>query len=146
MKMSTRGRYGLRVMLELAINYGKTPVVAESIARSQEISENYIHMLVKSLKDSGLLVACRGPNGGYMLAKPPAQITVLEIINAMEGKTAVVDCIENKSSCSRSGSCIARSIWVRVNLAIDTSLEKITLGEIIGDQSRGEQEPFFYQI
>jgi Rrf2 family protein len=88
MKVSTRGRYGLRVMIELAAQYGNGPVLVDGIAKNQEISGKYIHVIVSGLRSAGLVRSVRGPNGGYELTRSPSRITALDVISALEGKSA----------------------------------------------------------
>jgi len=105
MKMSTRGRYGLRVMMELALHHGKGPVPVETIANNQEISGKYIHNLMSSLHSAGLARTVRGPKGGYELARPPSEITALDAVEALEGKNVLMECVADASSCRRAGRC-----------------------------------------
>lgn len=130
MKMSTKGRYGLRVMVELALNYGQGPMLTEAIAKNQQISDNYIHLLVKQLKDSGFIKATRGRNGGYYIARDPNLITVLEVVNAMEGKISVVECTDNSSFCERDDCCVARELWMDLRNLIEEALQKVTIGDL----------------
>ena len=131
-KISTRGRYGLRIMLELARNYDLASVQADAIAKNQEISANYIHLLVKELQQAGLIKAVRGPNGGYALARHPSAINAYEIIAALEGKTGIVECTGSADVCSRSASCVARQVWKKVDEAIKDVLIGINLEEMAG--------------
>lgn len=135
MKMSTKGRYGLRVMIELALNLGQGPILTETIAKNQQISEKYIHLLVRQLKDSGLIKAARGRNGGYFIAREPDEITVLEVVNAMEGKITVVECTSNSAYCDRDDCCIARDLWTTLSEVIEEALEKVTIGELARQQA-----------
>ncbi len=146
MKMSTKGRYGLRIMLELALNYGRKAVIADAIAQNQQISANYIHLLVKTLRDAGLITAARGPNGGYLLARPPAEINVLQIIDALEGKIRVVDCAAGGESCARTLECVAREVWEKLNLAVEDTLKGITLDQLVSKHEQALQARHDYQI
>jgi len=130
MKMSTKGRYGLRVMIELALNYGQGPVLVDAIAINQGLSGKYIHVLVGGLKSAGLIKAVRGPNGGYELTRDPATITALEIIQAMEGDLAPIPCVQNTSWCARNDSCASRELWCEVAEAITRVLAGRTLAEL----------------
>jgi Rrf2 family protein len=107
--MSTKGRYGLRVMVELASRFGHGPVLVEDIAKNQEISGKYIHVLVAGLKSAGLVCAVRGPNGGYKLTRSPANITALDV-SALEGKSAPVQCVADASYCARAAPRYARCV------------------------------------
>ncbi len=146
MKMSTKGRYGLRIMLELALNYGRKAVIADAIAQNQQISANYIHLLVKTLRDAGLITAARGPNGGYLLARPPAEINVLQIVDALEGKIRVVDCAAGGESCTRTFECVAREVWEKLNRAVEDTLKEITLDQLVSKHEQALQARHDYQI
>ncbi|WP_005037492.1 RrF2 family transcriptional regulator [Holophaga foetida] len=135
MKMSTKGRYGLRVMLELALNYRQGPVLVDAIALNQGISGKYIHVLVGALKTASLIKAVRGPNGGYELTRDPATISILEIIQAMEGDIAPLDCIRDASCCNRVDSCASREIWCEVAAA----MTKVLAGRTLADLAQRQQ-------
>ncbi len=130
MRMSTRGRYGLRVMAELAAHYGRGPVSVEVLARSQDISGKYIHVLVGGLRAAGLVRGVRGPRGGYELTRPPADITALDVVEALEGRTAPVDCVADPGQCPRSGECPTRDVWCGVAAAVDRVLRTTTVAQI----------------
>lgn len=130
MRMSTRGRYGLRVMMELAAHYGRGPVPVETIARNQEISGKYIHTLALGLKSAGLVRAVRGPSGGYELARDPSTITALEAVSALEGQLAPVECVADSSVCPRAPRCAAHDLWRSVKSAVDGVLSGLTLKDL----------------
>ncbi len=134
MQMSTKGRYGLRVMMELAEQYGRGPVSADVIARNQDLSSQYIHLLTNGLRTAGLIRAVRGPSGGYVLSRDPSRITALEVVEALEGGSAPTRCVEDPSVCSRSGRCVARDVWCDVASAIDGVLSRITLDQLAARQ------------
>jgi Rrf2 family cysteine metabolism transcriptional repressor len=121
-------------MMKLAAHHGRGPVLAEVIARSQNISGNYIHVLVSSLRSAGLVRAVRGPSGGYELAKKPSSITALDVVAAMEGSTAPVDCVLDSSSCPRSSLCAARDLWCEVGTAMNEALSRFTLDRLLAMQ------------
>jgi len=146
MKVSTKGRYGLRVMMELAERYRQGPIPVESIARNQAISGKYIHIIVMDLRSAGLVRTVRGPRGGYELARNPSSITVQEVITALEGRTDPVDCVTNSAHCSRASRCAARDVWCGVAAAIDGVLSGITLGQLSAMQSAKAEEPTNYCI
>ena len=130
MRMSTRGRYGLRVMMELASHFGRGPMPVDAIAQNQEISGNYIHVLIPGLKSAGLVRAVRGPSGGYELTRDPSSVTALDVISALEGKTAPVECVADSSSCPRASRCAARDMWCEVASAVDGVLSDLTLAQL----------------
>ncbi len=130
MKMSTKGRYGLRIMMELARQYGKGPIPVDIIAKNQDISGKYIHVLVMGLKAAGLIRTLRGPKGGYSLAREPGSMTALDVVSALEGEIAPVECVKEESYCKHSGSCIARELWCETASAIQESLRRVTIKEL----------------
>lgn len=141
MRMSTKGRYGLRIMLELAIRYGHGPVAVETIAESQGISANYIHLLTGSLKSAKLLRSVRGPKGGYELSSPPSTITALDVLTAAEGG-ALVECVGLPSICDASDVCVTRELWCEVSSAMESALEGRTLEQLAARaQSKRQDQP-----
>jgi Rrf2 family protein len=146
MKISTKGRYGLRVMVELAARFGRGPVLVEDIAKSQGISSKYIHVLVAGLKSAGLVRAVRGPNGGYQLTRSPANITAQDVISALEGKSAPVPCVADSSFCPRADRCAARDVWCEVAAAVDGVLANITLEQLALQQHAKQEAPLTYHI
>lgn len=146
MKMSTKGRYGLRVMMELAGHYGRGPMPVEAIAKNQDISGKYIHILVMALRSAGLVRTVRGPNGGYELTKAPASITALDVVSALEGRSTPVECVVDVSSCPRAGRCAARDVWCDVASAVDGVLSGLTLEHLAARQHAKAAEPPSYCI
>lgn len=130
MKLSTKGRYGLRVMLELARHYGEGPVSVDVIAEKEDISGKYIHVLVMGLKSAGLIRALRGPKGGYELAKDPGDITALDVVTALEGRNTLVDCVNDKEFCSRSDNCVTRELWCDIAAAVEDTLAGFSLRDL----------------
>lgn len=140
MKLSTRTRYGTKAMLDLAIHYAQGPILLKLIAMREGISESYLENLMTGLKTAGLVRTVRGPQGGHFLARPPSQIKLSEIVIALEGPIALVDCIDDARLCYRSPSCVTRDVWQDLNKAITAVLERITLEEMAQKQrERAEQ-------
>lgn len=139
MKISSKGRYATRAMLDLALHYGEKPIMARDIARRQEFSSRYLEHLLISLKVAGLVRSARGTRGGFVLARAPSQIRLSEIIRAVEGPIAPVACVDYPDSYSRAASCAARDVWVEVKRAVDNVLDSITLQELAERQLRKEQ-------
>ncbi len=131
MKLSTRGRYAARAMLDLALNYRQEPVVLSAIARRQQISEQYLEQLISPLKVAGLVRSIRGANGGFIPAKSPSLIKIGDIIRAVEGSTALVDCVDNPQACSRADHCLTRKVWVKATEAVDNVFDSITLQDLM---------------
>lgn len=131
MKLSTRSRYGTRMMIDLAQHYGEGPVQVGEIAKRQEISVKYLEQLVIPLKKANFIRSVRGPKGGHMLAKSPDEITVGQIVNILEGGIDLADCIENADVCKRSPSCLIRDTWEEATRAMHDKLNSVSLAEVI---------------
>ena len=136
MKISTKGRYGLRILIDLAMHDPGKPRMLKDIAQSQQISEKYISRLVIDLRRARLVRSVRGINGGFHLAKAPEQITLLEILETMEGPVSVVDCVRSPEKCKRQSLCPARDIWQQLNDGIRELTSKITLDDILNAYRR----------
>jgi Rrf2 family protein len=130
MRISTKGRYRLRLMTDLAINYGKKHVTLKEISKRQAISEKYLWHLVPPLKSAGLMSTGRGAHGGYSLAKPPAKITLKQIVTALEGPLCPVECVGNPALCKRARMCASRDVWREIGKKIEDTLEGITLEDM----------------
>lgn len=140
MKLSTKGQYGARAMVDLAIHYGEGPVLLKDIARRQQISERYLEHLVVALKVAGLVNSMRGARGGFSLAKPPSQIRLSEIIQTVEGSIAMVECVDDPKVCSRADLCVTRDIWTEMKKAMSGVLESTTLQDLV-ERQREKQKP-----
>ncbi len=130
-------------MVELAGRYGTVPVDLKEIARSQSLSEKYLSRLVIDLRTAGLVDSFRGANGGYMLSRPPAQITVRQIVWAMED-TSPVDCARNPGACGRVGSCTTHNVWRILDEAVYAALENITLDDVLAMEHQKSDQPMYY--
>lgn len=147
MKMSTKGRYGLRVMIDLAENYGRGPILVEAIAARQGVSAAYIHVLVGGLKAAGLLRGVRGRSGGYEIARPPSAVTALDVVEALEGKVSMVDCAGvDPSTCSRSGRCVTQELWADVGASMSSVLAARTLADLAERQAEVGATTTMYHI
>ena len=137
MKLSTKGRYATRAMLDLALHSGGGPILIKDISQRQEISELYLKQLLIPLKVAGLVRAIRGARGGFTLARPASQIKLIELIQIMEGSTAPVECVDDDRICSRSDLCVTRGVWVEMKKAMDKVLETNTLQDPV-EQQKGK--------
>jgi Rrf2 family cysteine metabolism transcriptional repressor len=135
LKLSTKARYGLRSMVELALREGEGLTQLTEVARAQHISPRYLEQLAAPLRNAGLVRSERGPHGGYELAKPAEAITALDIVRAVEGPPDLLDCVATSSVCDRAGACAARNLWKRASEAITGVLAESTLAEL-RDQQR----------
>ena len=151
MKVSTKSRYGLAAMVDIAEHFGKGPVALRSVAERQQVSEHYLEQLMSSLRNAGLVRSVRGAQGGYVLARNSAEISVGDIVRAMEGPIAPVDCLLaekglNNPYCDKSGECNRRNIWLKMGESITDALDSISLKSLCtglnqenDDKERGEQ-------
>lgn len=130
MKISTKGRYGLRILLDIVLNGDNSPRLARDIATSQKISNKYISRLVIDLRKAGFIKSVRGAKGGYTLARFPEDITLLEIVETMEGRTTIVDCVLKPDACSKIGGCAVHQTWSEINRKIRDVLGEVTLKDI----------------
>jgi Rrf2 family protein len=131
MKLSTRTRYGVRLMLDLAQKHGSGPVLLKDIAHEEDLSEKYLSLIVLPLKASGLIKALRGASGGYTLSREPTDITLKEIVESLEGKIFLVDCLTDPKTCTRSGICATRDVWQIVADKMTEVLESMTLADLV---------------
>ncbi|RME28404.1 MAG: Rrf2 family transcriptional regulator [Deltaproteobacteria bacterium] len=146
MKVSTRGRYGLRIMIELAARHGEGPVMMSTLAECQQVSRKYIHSILTALKNASLVRAVRGAHGGYVLAEAPEKISALQVLQALEGSLAPVDCVENSRICSRSRKCAARMVWEEIGKNVNDTLKKINLKTLALRQKQLGTEQMMYYI
>ncbi len=132
MKISTKGRYALRLMLDLALNNSGEPVRIKDIAARQEISDKYLEQIISTLNKAGYVKSVRGPQGGYHLAKEPSQYTVGMILRLTEGSLAPVACLENEENdCPRRTYCVTLRLWQMLNDAISNVIDKVTLADLV---------------
>ena len=135
MKLSTKGRYGLKAMFQLSLNQSNGPIPLKNIASKQNISEQYLEQIFSSLKKSGLVQSVRGAQGGYLLSKEPKDIKVSDIMYVLEGPIEIADCIEGVS-CDNIDCCATRLLWTKIKNSIDEVMEGITLQDIVDDYNK----------
>lgn len=146
MKLSTKGRYGLRAVLDLALNSETEAIALSSIAERQSISISYLEQLIAKLKKAGIVESTRGAKGGYILAKPAEEISVGEILRALEGNLNPVDCAElmGGSSCNASEVCVTKYVWKRISDSINAAVDSLMLSELVEEskevQAAGQEK------
>lgn len=134
MILSTKGRYGLKMMYEFALNYGTGPMSLKEVAAKQQLSETYLEQLIAHLKKAELVKSIRGAQGGYELLRKPEEITVGEIIRTLEGPLAPSDCVlDSEPECTRAGYCVTRLIWEKIMDSINNVIDSITLKDMVND-------------
>ncbi len=130
MQISTKMRYGSRVLSELGAAYPDGTLSVRELAERQDISEKYLEHIMSSLKSAGIIRSVRGKYGGYQLRRPPEDITLAEVFRVLEGPPAPVECVERPESCSMCGSCPTRRTWIEVRDAIVGVLENTTVADL----------------
>ena len=139
MKLSTRSRYGLRAVLELAMEYGNEPMQIRSIAEREDISNKYLEQLMSTLKSFGLVRSVRGPKGGYLLAKLPVDIKLSDVFTALEGPMMTVECVEHPEFCVRCTDCVTRQVWADIQNAMTGVLESQTLQDLVEKANKSDK-------
>ena len=149
-KVSTRGRYALRALIDMALHGDEAPILRQDIAERQAISADYVAQLFRKLHQAGVVEGVKGPGGGYRLARPPAQITAGDVVRAVEGPVAVVHCAlseedaeaDEEPACERVDYCVARRLWTRLSDVMTEFLDSVTLEALCEEardlQSKGE--------
>lgn len=133
MKLSTKGRYGVKAMVELAINYGSDPISIKTISSRQNISECYLEQLCALLRKAGLIKSIRGAQGGYVLNREPKDITIADIMAVVEGPIEISDCLDEDYGCHNTDGCATRLLWEKMQKSIDEVMASVTLQDIVDD-------------
>ena len=136
MKLSTKCRYGARAIMEIARSYKQGPIKRKDIVKNQSISDSYLENILISLKTSGIIITLRGASGGYMLRRSPSEVNLLEIVNALEGSLAPVECLDNPSICPRTKTCATRVVWGKLKDAKEEVLRNCTVKELIDNEEK----------
>ena len=131
MKISTKGRYALRLMLDLAIQPGDSAVPLRDVAERQEISDKYLEQIVTQLARGGLVRSVRGAGGGYLLTRTPEEYTVGEILRQLEGNLAPVSCVSGGSCCGRADRCVTLEVWQQIQEAVDNVVDNSTVADLV---------------
>jgi Rrf2 family protein len=131
MKLSTRSRYGTRLMLDMARHYNGGPIQLGEIAKRQDVSVKYLEQIIIPLKKARFISSVRGPKGGHILTRPPAEITVGEILAVLEEGTTLVECVACPTVCERADICPTRLLWQEVSEAMYAKLQKVTLADLV---------------
>lgn len=135
MKISTKGRYALRLMLDLAYNHTGSFIPIKNISQRQDISDKYLEQIITQLSRAGLVKSARGAQGGYMLAKEPQEYTVGEILRLLEGNLAPVACVDDtKEACNRADECVTKEVWREIKDAVNKVVDNITLADLVEQQ------------
>jgi Rrf2 family protein len=142
MRLTTKSRYGTRMILDIAINGTEKPVPVSEIARRQNISLKYLEKLISKLKKGKLIKSHRGPFGGHMLAKPASEITVGDLVRLLEDRGAITDCAETDAKmcgeCNQAGECITQWVWIEASKAMFERLDSITIDSLLKKFDKGK--------
>jgi Rrf2 family protein len=142
MKLTTRTRYGVRFLFQLALNYENGTMQLNEIAKKEQISEKYLEQIASFLKSSGLITAQRGAQGGYQLSRDPSAINLEEVVGKLEGSSYILDCLET-GDCDKSGNCVAQRVWKKLDSSIKDTLKAIRLSDMVDDYKKVCFEPNF---
>lgn len=131
MKISTKGRYALRMMLDIALTGSGQPVPLRDVAQRQEISDKYLEQIVTQLGRAGLVRSVRGAGGGYLLTRKPEEYTVGEILRVLEGSLSPVGCATGDGCCERMDQCVTVEVWTKIQAAVSQVVDHITLADLV---------------
>lgn len=133
MKLSTKGKYGVRAVFEIARHYGNGPISIKEIAERQGISFSYLEQILHKLGKAGLIDSVRGPAGGYLLARQPSELTIGDIVRVLEGPIALSHCLEpgESAECYQADDCVARMVWAKVGAKIEEALDSISFNDLL---------------
>lgn len=142
MKLSTKGKYGVRALFEIARHYGKGPLTIKEIAERQRISLSYLEQILHRLGKAGIIESVRGPHGGYELSRRPADLTIGDVVRALEGPIALSHCLDPgaSGSCYQADDCVARMVWAQVGEKIEAALDSITFDHLLRQYQGKEKE------
>lgn len=149
MKLSTKGRYGLKAMFELALHFGEGPIPLRDIAENQNISEHYLEQLIATLRKDGLVNSVRGAQGGYFLASDPKAITVGNVIRSLEGSIAPSECVLEGEpiDCHKGEYCVTRGIWKKIRDSINDVIDTVTLEDMVEEHRElNKKKGYMYYI
>lgn len=133
MKISTKGRYGLMAMFQLALEYGNGPISIKDIALKQNLSDSYLEQLFSTLRKDKLIQSVRGAQGGYMLSRAPDKMTVGDVLRSLEGDLAPADCTRESSDCLKEEHCASKIVFMKIKNSVDEVIDSITLEDMKAD-------------
>ncbi|MCX7821708.1 MAG: Rrf2 family transcriptional regulator [Brevinematales bacterium] len=145
MRLTTKTRYGLRLLLGFALRYNKGYVQLNEVAKAEGVTEKYAEQIVRILKIGGLLTSQRGVQGGYILSYPPEKITVFQVVETLEGKFSIIDCVDKKN-CERISTCVVRKVWSKLTEDMIKTLKSITLADLVEDYKKENSAQVTYEI
>ncbi|WP_320172487.1 Rrf2 family transcriptional regulator [Maridesulfovibrio sp.] len=135
MRLTTRSRYGTRMILDIAMHCKTGPVRISDIATRQGLSTKYLEKLIRELKRAGFIASKRGPGGGHTLAMPPEDISVGDVVRSLEGEAGLVECLEDNELCRRIEDCPTREVWIKASKAMYAALDEISIADLLTEGS-----------
>jgi len=144
MKLTMKGDYGLRAMVDMAMYYGQGPIESSDIASRQYVPEQYLDQILMVLRKEGLVKSMRGPKGGHMLSRPPSQITMEQVMQALEGYVPPMECLPNPDFCKLSPGCALRSVWQQIDEMTQQILRTTTIEDLAQRHRTGGAETMYY--
>ena len=146
MKVSTKGDYGVRALVELAHRYGQGPVQSAAIASRQEIPETYLDQLLTTLRRAGFIRSVRGPQGGHALISEPHEVRMSDVMVVLEGSLAPIACVDDPDACTKEGGCVQREVWERVRDATQEILDSVTIADLAEKERQNDHDGGRYYI
>src|SRR3972149_5532772 len=146
MRISTRARYGLRLMAEIALSYRNGPILLKEISRNIDVSEKYLSQIIIPLKGKGLINTYSGAHSGYVLSRPPSETRLKEIVEILEGDLSLIDCVNNPSACDKVSTCVTRDIWTEMGDKISEVLSSYTLDDLVKMCRERKKDRLMYSI
>ncbi len=146
MKVSTKGDYGVRALVELAHHYGEGPMQSAAIASRQEVPEPYLDQLLTALRRAGFIRSVRGPQGGHALIRAPEEVKLSDVMLALEGSLAPLACVDDPDACTKTGGCVQRGVWEQVRDATLEILENVSIGDLAEKERKRNRNGGRYNI
>ncbi len=139
MKLSTKTRYGTRILIELALQVNQGAIQVSKISSSQKISVKYLEQLLRTLKKAGIVKSVRGPKGGHLLAKDPCEISLGQIARLFEGQTDLVECVSSPEKCDMASDCLVRNAWYEATSVLYEKLDNISIADLIHQNGKNNR-------
>ncbi len=144
MKLSSKCRYGIRAVIEIARNYEQRPTKRKDIAASQNLDDSYLENILIDLKNKNIVSALRGAKGGFILKRPPEEITLLHVIESLQGDLSPAECLTTPSVCERVDDCVTRPVWEKMKTAQEDVLKNVTIKDLLKKEQAGK--PWSFEI
>lgn len=140
MKLTTKCRYGVRAILEISKNYGRCPTKRKDISRIQNIPDSFLENILIDLKHNGIISSIRGAKGGFVLKRAPKDISMYDILSSLEGKLILVDCVHAPDVCKKSGDCVVRGVWGKLQQAQEDILKETTIQSLLEEEGEKKKD------